>query len=223
MASAASAPTIIDSFKGEWAFLSNFAPSPFWHEGLDYPTVEHAFQAMKTLDHGERREISGQPTPGKAKGRGRNVLLRPDWEIVKVGVMRTLVTAKFMSNPNLATKLLSTGDAQLIEGNNWHDRFWGVCDGEGENYLGRILMQVRTDISNVGRATNDAKGPGDLDRIVVPNLAFTVRDVKSMAEAHDVPLSVAIGRADFWGRQIADTASGLVNELLVSVVKTNQP
>uniref|UniRef100_UPI00345E83CD NADAR domain-containing protein n=1 Tax=uncultured Duncaniella sp. TaxID=2768039 RepID=UPI00345E83CD len=51
-------------------------------------------------------------------------------------------------NPALAEKLIATGDAELVEGNYWHDTVWGVCDGVGENHLGKILMRVREELKN---------------------------------------------------------------------------
>lgn len=112
----------IASFDGEWRFLSNFHPSPVKFEGIEYETVEHAFQAAKTVSHGERILIAGETTPGRAKRAGRKVTLRTDWEDVKFGVMKTLVALKFTTNPDLALKLLDTGNRRLIEGNTWGDR-----------------------------------------------------------------------------------------------------
>jgi predicted NAD-dependent protein-ADP-ribosyltransferase YbiA (DUF1768 family) len=56
--------------------------------------------------------------------------------------MRQVLVRKF-SHPELRAALLSTGDALLVEGNHWGDIFWGVCRGEGENWLGRLLMALR--------------------------------------------------------------------------------
>jgi ribA/ribD-fused uncharacterized protein len=136
---------MIDQFKGERAFLSNFWPSPAILDGIAHRTVEHAFQAAKTFNRHERELIAAQPTPGAAKQAGRKVSLRPDWEAVKVQIMEDLVRRKF-ADPELAHKLLATGDEDLIEGNTWNDRFWGVCRGQGRNELGKILMPVRAEL-----------------------------------------------------------------------------
>lgn len=132
----------IDSFSKEYEFLSNFYSQEITYDGIKYPTNEHAFQAAKTLDLEERKVISSLPTPGQAKRAGRRVSLRPDWEEVKFDVMKEIVILKFI-NPALKEKLLATGDSELIEGNTWNDRCWGVCNGVGQNNLGRILMEVR--------------------------------------------------------------------------------
>ncbi len=136
----------IESFSCEHAFLSNFYPSVIVFEGISYPTVEHAFQAMKCVDAVDRRKIATCGSPGRAKQLGKRVKLRKDWEAVKVGIMQQMVRLKFQVHADLRDLLLATGDAELIEGNTWNDRFWGVCGGFGKNQLGRILMQVRDEL-----------------------------------------------------------------------------
>lgn len=136
----------IDSFSGEYEFLSNFYPSTVCDaDGITYPTVEHYFQAMKTVYLPERQKIAAAPTPGKAKRMGRRVFLRSDWNAIKVEVMRQGLKQKF-SDANLRKKLLATGDSELIEGNWWHDTFWGMCNGVGENHLGKLLMEIREEL-----------------------------------------------------------------------------
>lgn len=139
-------PAPISSFIGVYRFLSNFWPAIVEHEGLTYPSVEHAYQAAKSLDTNERQRIAAIVEPGDAKRAGRALPLRSDWENVKLRVMEDCVRYKFTHHPELREKLLATGDAELIEGNTWGDRFWGVCDGQGENHLGKILMRVRAEL-----------------------------------------------------------------------------
>jgi len=134
----------IMEFRGKYKFLSNFFMLDQWIEfdGLRYPSVEHAFHASKTLNVNQRKYISGLLTPGEAKRQGRKLKLRPDWELVKLDIMEELVRKKFQ-DPKLRTWLLETGSMELIEGNTWHDQFWGVYKGKGENHLGKILMKIR--------------------------------------------------------------------------------
>jgi len=139
--------TTIARFTGDHDFLSNFHPSPIEVDGILYPTVEHAFQAAKTSIPEEKQALAETATPGSVKRKGRKVQLRPDWEEVKVGIMEDLVRLKFTIHADLRAKLLATGDAELVEGNNWNDRFWGVCRGKGENQLGKILMKVRSELA----------------------------------------------------------------------------
>jgi N-glycosidase YbiA len=133
---------MISSFTGRYRFLSNFYPSPIRLGTIEYPTVEHAFQALKSHSQAERRRIAALPTPGQAKRAGRLLEIRPDWDSVKVGLMATLIEKKFQ-DPELRHKLLDTGVETLIEGNEWGDTFWGVCRGEGQNILGKLLMETR--------------------------------------------------------------------------------
>lgn len=132
----------IERFAGDYAFLSNFHPAIVFLDGRMYPTVENAFQAAKCL-HEEDRAQFATLTPGQAKRLGRKVEMRPDWNGARLGVMHDLVLQKFRNHAELQEKLLATGDADIIEGNQWHDTFWGVCNGIGQNNLGKILMNVR--------------------------------------------------------------------------------
>lgn len=133
---------MIDRFLGEYFFLSNFHYVKVKWEGLVYPSVEHAYQASKTMDRNVRVKVREAPTPGIAKKMGRRVVLRDDWEEVKLEIMRELLLKKF-GVLALRSRLLGTVGEGLVEGNNWGDRYWGVCDGKGENNLGKLLMEVR--------------------------------------------------------------------------------
>lgn len=136
---------VIDRFRDEYKFLSNFYIE---EDGL---TVEHRFQAAKTLDPAVRAKIMQAQDPQEAKKLGRNKKLftiRPDWEQVKDSVMEDLVLKKFLKDKVIRAELLATGDAEIIEGNTWRDSTWGMvkdASGKwiGENRLGKILMKVR--------------------------------------------------------------------------------
>ena len=134
---------MINRFAGKYAFLSNFYICPVEMDERVYASVEHAYQAAKCarLDVRERFTVPGL-TAGQAKRLGRNVMLRPDWAIVKDTVMRCLLIQKFKW-PDMRMQLLATGDEDLVEGNTWNDRYWGVCGGDGQNRLGKLLMWVR--------------------------------------------------------------------------------
>ena len=142
-----SAISTIDSFRGKYYFLSNFFPAEVTYNGLTYQNNEAAFQAQKTYSKEERIEFTTLE-PRDAKRRGRRVRLRKDWEQVKDRIMEEIVRAKFSQNKELKEQLLATGDAQLVEGNRWNDRYWGVDirSGVGENHLGKILMKVRSEL-----------------------------------------------------------------------------
>ncbi|MGW8177793.1 MAG: NADAR family protein [bacterium] len=135
----------ISSFDGEYQFLSNFFPVTVFLDGECYPSVEHAYQAAKTTNPYERQFIKDMKTPGRAKRAGRHLMLREDWELIKISVMHDLLRQKF-SHETLRKRLLATGDEKLEEGNTWKDYFWGVCNGIGQNQLGVLLMRVREEI-----------------------------------------------------------------------------
>lgn len=137
----------ITSFRGKYAFLSNFYPCLIEYEGELYPSVEHAFQAAKSTDSHVRHLISLCLSAADAKRCGREVTLRSDWNDVRIDVMRNLLRLKFQTDIN-RQKLMSTGDAYLEEGNRHGDTFWGTVDGVGENNLGKLLMEIRKEISN---------------------------------------------------------------------------
>ena len=140
----------ITSFRDEYRFLSNFFPSPVLVAGIEFSTVEHAYQAAKSKNREDWERIASLPTPGEAKKQGQVLTVRPDWDEVKPIFMYKLVQQKFKIL-DLRERLLLTGDAPLVEGNHWHDTYWGMCtcekhEGSGANRLGRILMLVRDQI-----------------------------------------------------------------------------
>lgn len=135
----------IANFFGEYRFLSNFWYCDVQLDGVTYPSVEHAYQAAKTLCLGQRATIREAATPAAAKRLGKRVTMRPDWDQEKRTVMAGLCWQKFQY-PDLREKLIATAPRDLIEGNTWGDVFWGVCRGKGHNYLGIILMNIRREL-----------------------------------------------------------------------------
>lgn len=136
---------MIDRFRGNYAFLSNFYPSPIVYGGGEYPTVEHAYQAAKAIKDSDIESIRLATSPADAKQRGRWLRgIKPDWDEIKINVMRSLIRRKFDTGSALAMRLLETGDEELVEGNTWGDTFWGVCREKGDNWLGQLLMEQRT-------------------------------------------------------------------------------
>lgn len=133
----------IEGFGGEYHFLSNFHPSEVVLDGISYATVEHAYQAAKTLDTEERSIIRDAKTAAMAKKLGKHVTVTVDWNARKLEVMGDLLWQKFTRHDHLRRKLLDTGNAELLETNWWGDTYWGVCRGAGTNYLGKLLMSVR--------------------------------------------------------------------------------
>lgn len=169
----------ITVFDGEHAFLSNFHQTdiPLTVGGHDivFHSTEALFQASKVFRYRDGARMSptddeirrfaefASMTPSEAKKAGRRIALEDpaEWERAKVAVMRGCLDMKFRS-PVLAQRLLETGTAELVEGNTWNDRYWGVCNGEGKNMLGRLLMERRSRL----REKTREQGFGSRVRIV---------------------------------------------------------
>ena len=132
-------------FRNEYWFLSNMYPCSIWYEGaLDgkyiFRSVETIFQMMKCDDDNEKKGFE-LLNGFEAKKRGRRVKLRDDWNEIKLDVMRDILEVKF-SIPDLKNKLMRVND-EIVEDNNWGDRYWGRCNGIGKNMLGKLLMEIR--------------------------------------------------------------------------------
>ena len=169
---------MIDLFRNTYSWLSNFYFSPVKYEGVWFPCSENAFQAKKS-SHLSNEEIAryigaenmvkyqlsldmknlgyyyfSKIKPSEAKKMGKTIPARPDWETIKVDVMKDIIRLKFTQSSKLKTRLLETGDEEIVEGNLWHDNFWGHCNCQkcrsikGTNMLGKILMEVREELKN---------------------------------------------------------------------------
>jgi ribA/ribD-fused uncharacterized protein len=152
---------MITKFQGRWHFLSNFYPCIIEHKGIKYPSVEHYYVAMKVTEiqmfdgihytAGDFRELIAKvKLPSDVKKIGQRVKIRKDWDEKKLQFMEWGVREKF-KDPKIAELMLLTGNDDIIEGNYWHDNFWGSCicqkcGNNGENHLGKILMNIRDEI-----------------------------------------------------------------------------
>ena len=136
----------IAEFEGPYRFLSNFFAVEIEYLGLWFGSSEAAYQAAKSTNFKTRQAFTVLPA-NAAKKLGRTIEIREDWEDIKLDVMKGILTNKFENTSNgLGAQLLMTCLRELIEGKWWGDRFWGVCKGEGENHLGRLLMERRQEL-----------------------------------------------------------------------------
>lgn len=152
---------MINKFDGKYGFLSNFHPCEIVYQGITYPSVEHYYVAMKCNNDQMidgvyytradfREAVARVSTAGKAKILGRKIKLRSDWDEVRLQVMEWGLNQKFRIE-ELQELLLATGDEKLVEGNWWHDNFFGSCTcpkcgDKGNNHLGKLLMKIRSEI-----------------------------------------------------------------------------
>lgn len=137
---------MIKEFRGEYSWLSNFADVEIIFEGDSYRSVENAYMAAKSSDPAWRTFCQAQ-TAAACKKASKDIELRPDWEESKKLYMWAFLWQKF-NKPSYKERLLATGDQNIIEGNFWNDKYWGIClkDFEGENWLGRLIMNIRLKI-----------------------------------------------------------------------------
>jgi len=140
---------MIREFKFQYKWLSNFAPVRVDLDGVTYPTVEHAYMSAKSNDPEWKKKCTNSNiSPGEIKRLSRGIELVPNWELIKLVVMHSLLVQKFNQEP-YKTRLKNTGTTHLQEGNLWGDEFWGVSlkTGKGANNLGKLIMQIRNEES----------------------------------------------------------------------------
>ena len=137
-------PETIDSFKGEYDFLSNRFACRFIWQGLEYGSAEAAFQASRCADERERKAFCNC-SADKAALKGRDVVPPAGWEYERLCIMGSVLTAKFEQNPMLMKRLVGIGSKLLINGNSKRETFWGIdlYTWEGENQLGKLLTKIR--------------------------------------------------------------------------------
>lgn len=130
----------IKGFFGDYRWLSNYHLVDIEYDGLIYPSTEHAYQAAKFLTN---REDFLELSCLDARLKGQSNKPRDNWNCMKYSVMFEVILYKFKHNTDLKNKLLETGSKYLEETNHWNDTYYGVCNGIGENNLGKILMKIR--------------------------------------------------------------------------------
>jgi ribA/ribD-fused uncharacterized protein len=136
-------PNAVYGFFKDHRYLSNFHECKITFEGIIYDSTEAAYQASKSLDP-QIRLLFANMNANYAKNKGQKIEMRPDWAQVKDKIMGRLLFIKFLSNHELAQKIVSTGSKYLEETNYWGDRYWGADEKHvGENRLGKMLMYVR--------------------------------------------------------------------------------
>lgn len=141
----------IDSFSGEYRWLSNFWPVDIIHNGFIFPSVENAYQASKV--NPDNTKIINfmtkcSPSVSKRLGRNNSIYSNEQWCEIKLDIMCKLLIQKF-ETPYLKDKLIQTKNMELIEGNHWGDKYWGMCKINGTfvglNNLGKLIMKIRDD------------------------------------------------------------------------------
>lgn len=132
----------IKGFFGEYRWLSNFQVCDILWQGMGFTSTEAAYQASKTTNATLAKTFENY-SPSMSKQQGRLLTTRKDWQYIKFGVMSQLIFQKFLQHKEMRDLLLATGDKYIEETNHWNDKYWGVCNGQGLNNLGKILMSTR--------------------------------------------------------------------------------
>lgn len=147
---------MIDKFYGEYLWLSNFQVCKIQYDGYIYWSTQAAYQAQKfkgsNIQNDRIKKIFCKIEPNQAKILGSIIPLREDWEQVRLDIMKDILKIKFSQQP-FKSMLINTGEQELVQGNYWHDTFFGRCEcskhkGEGQNHLGKIIMQIRDQLQN---------------------------------------------------------------------------
>ncbi|OGH03186.1 MAG: hypothetical protein A2798_00280 [Candidatus Levybacteria bacterium RIFCSPHIGHO2_01_FULL_37_17] len=137
----------IPHYETSYFLFSNFSPHKLVYKGVEYPTLEHAFQTQKFLDEPTREEVRNAQSPLMAFNIGRSRPgKREDWSRIKLNIMYELLREKVMQHEEVKDALMKTGDKEIVE-ENPNDDFWGSGkDGRGANHMGKALMRVRDEL-----------------------------------------------------------------------------
>ena len=130
-------------FRDEYFFLSNMYPCEIKYKGYTFPSSENLYQFLKIPENlqNDYIEIFSTISPFEAKQLGKRVPIRKDWKNIKVNVMKFVLDLKFKND---LLKKLKDVKGEIIEHNDWGDKFWGKdLNGNGENHLGKLLMKIR--------------------------------------------------------------------------------
>ena len=145
---------IIAGFFGVFSFLSNFyvLENGVAVDDVYYPSVENAYQCCKYPYAQRVQFVDISPSNAKKLGREAPKFNQKKWDKKKFSIMASICHQKFVNNSKLRQMLLMTEGCQLEERNNWGDVYWGTNEvGEGENHLGKILMDIRHNLKLIDK------------------------------------------------------------------------
>ena len=149
-------------YEQDFYVLSNFSAFRLSWRGRDFDTSEAAYhwERFATGQEGNRSPAFGSMASAVADdirfaksaheafkiAQEHKSMQRPDWDAVKVEVMRSILRAKAAQHEYVRRKLLETGDRELIE-DSWRDSFWGWGPSrDGKNMLGKLWMEIRVEL-----------------------------------------------------------------------------
>lgn len=157
---------LIQKVKDEYGWLGNMSPFPVLYQEKTYRTTEALFQALRFDDEKIIESIRDQKSPIAAKMKGkrhRDRMFVVPMSEADLDNMRLVLRLKLLQHPKLRDDLLATGDEEIVEDCTRRPRgsglFWGVAnrDGDwiGENWIGRLWMELRTELTQGYEARMD--------------------------------------------------------------------
>lgn len=141
---------MITEFRKEYNWLSNFANVKIILDDIVYQSVEHAYMSEKSDDVEWKLFCSNiNNSASVVKAESKKIIIKHNWDKIKLDVMEKCLIQKYNTEP-YKTKLLETKNIYIQEGNNWNDKFWGVClkTNKGKNHLGKLIMYIRYNLQN---------------------------------------------------------------------------
>ena len=141
-------------YEQDFYVLSNFSAFSLMWKGLRFDTSEAAYHWEKfNIPGAESNHLIQEPLRLAPSAHAAFKLAekwvdsrRHDWEQVRVPIMKEILRAKVDQHEYVRTKLLATGNRELVE-DSWRDSFWGWgADGKGNNALGKLWMEIREEI-----------------------------------------------------------------------------
>jgi ribA/ribD-fused uncharacterized protein len=143
-------------YEQDFYVLSNFSAFTLQWKGHRFDTSEAAYHWEKFEPSGfmgsvivsVRQMIRTAPSAHEAFkiAQTNKGLRRPDWDTVKVDIMRDILRAKVSQHEYVSRKLLATGDRELVE-DSWRDDYWGWGPNrDGLNMLGKLWMEIRDEL-----------------------------------------------------------------------------
>lgn len=141
----------VDFYERELYPLSNFSAFRLMWRGIDFDTSEAAYHWEKFLQPKIRSAIRRARSAHEAFkiAESHKSERIADWDDIKVGIMREILSAKASQHEYVRRKLLETGTRPLIE-KSWRDDFWGWGPNkDGQNMLGKLWMEIRADLAAI--------------------------------------------------------------------------
>ena len=189
--------------------LSNYYECEVFYDGRLYSSSEAAYQSMKTTDTVIRDKFIGL-TPDESKQLGRSLIIRPDWNDVKIQLMYDIIYAKFTQNKECRDYLINLDYDLIVEDTTgWHDNIWGICtcskcQGKGTNYLGRLLSKLKTDLLTNGFNKDIRRAYKGMEKVytsielptTVPGVGYTLKHRNAVEQLIRYYCKQAIGRVD---------------------------